>query len=214
MIQSENGNGRLIEVAVIVGLAGTAIWTLGIPPDAKAIDGSSFFALHHPLPFLLAFARIHGSQLLVHPVRAWLASIVKERPGRSFTELRLLGARRTGKALPAGTLTHHLTKLAAGGFIGSHRDGKYRRFFAADAPTETKIRVRVLESPPAAEIIAVVAAVPGINQKQLLARLDAKLRVTRSGLIYHLELLRAKGILTWRRVGRTNEYAVTLETPI
>lgn len=148
------------------------------------------------------FSRIGSGEVLDHPMRAQIASLVEAEPGIHFQEIvRRLDAGR-------GTTEHHLRKLlsanvvsaqVAQGFTCYFPKGKVDRHLMAAAP--------VLKSDGARQVLQCIQEQPG------RAALDVAgvTGLTPSTVNYHLKRLVASGLVSNERRGR---YLLLTPTPL
>jgi predicted transcriptional regulator len=145
------------------------------------------------------FSRIGNGQVLEHPLRAQISSLVEAEPGIHFQELvRRLDAGR-------GTMEHHLRKLVAAnvltmqvsqGFTCFFPKGKVDRHLMAAAP--------VLKSGGARQVLQCIQEQPGRAAQDVAAATG----LTPSTVNYHLKRLAQSGLVSSERSGR-----FTLLTP-
>ncbi|MEK6974851.1 MAG: winged helix-turn-helix transcriptional regulator [Candidatus Thermoplasmatota archaeon] len=145
------------------------------------------------------FSRIGNSEVLDHPLRAQIATLVEAEPGIHFQELvRRLDAGR-------GTMEHHLRKLVAAnvvsaqatqGFTCYFPKGKVDRHLMAAAP--------VLKSDGARQVLQCIQEQPGRAAQDVAAVTG----LTPSTVNYHLKRLAQSGLVSSARSGR-----FTLLTP-
>lgn len=139
------------------------------------------------------FSRIGNGQVLEHPLRAQITSLVESEPGIHFQELvRRLDAGR-------GTMEHHLRKLVAAnvltmqvsqGFTCFFPKGKVDRHLMAAAP--------VLKSEGARQVLQCIQEQPGRAAQDVAAAIG----LTPSTVNYHLKRLQQSGLVSAERSGR------------
>lgn len=171
--------------AALVGLVAYVLW-----PFLKALPGVGAVGL---------FSRIGPDEVMDHPLRSQIVSLVEAEPGLHFQEL----ARRleTGR----GTLEHHLRKLVAADIVSAQASqgftcyfpkGKVDRRIMAAAP--------VLKSGGARLVLQAISNEPGRAAQDIAATTG----LTPSTVNYHLKRLGAVGLVDTVRRGR-----FTLLTP-
>jgi DNA-binding transcriptional ArsR family regulator len=172
--------------AALVGLVAYVLW-----PALKSVPGLGAMGL---------FSRIGPDEVLDHPLRAQIVSLVESEPGLHFQEL----ARRleTGR----GTLEHHLRKLvdanlvvpqSSRGFTCYFPKGKVDRHLMAAAP--------VLKSTGARQVLQAINSGPN-RAAQDIAETTG---FTPSTVNYHLKRLVGAGLVLSQRVGRFTLLAPT-----
>jgi predicted transcriptional regulator len=133
------------------------------------------------IPIVL-YSRIHRDKVLDHFVRGQIYGHIKTNPGATFTEIgEVLGVSN-------GVLTHHLYTLERMEFVRSEREGRWKRFYARDAP---KTRQGVLVSTLQKEILEIIRGEPGISQSDLAERLGTK----RQNVNYNVQKLVHTGLV-------------------
>lgn len=138
------------------------------------------------------YARVHGDDVLEHPARAELYSLVQANPGLHFMEL-------CGKVdFGASTLNHHLRVLERNQFVSRVRDGRYCRFFDQRAglySRERKHAASVLRNDATAAIVAHIIQHPGIAQRDLADHFG----IAPSTVSWHIDRLQREGLVQKQR---------------
>lgn len=146
-----------------------------------------------------AFSRIHGDELLDHPVRASVLDAVRSRPGATVQDV----GHSVGVAW--GTAAYHLQRLERARVVVSEREGRDRRFWDIEDPlARTRKRTAPLRGPPQ-KIAAAVRTQPGLCQKDLCERLGVRPSVASR----HLSRLVDAGLVDVRQDGRQRRYRPT-----
>ena len=133
------------------------------------------------------FSRIRDDELLRNPSRRLLRDLVAENPGIHHQEL----VRRLGKG--KGGAEHHLRKLVDGGVLVSRQSPGYTCYWVAGGATRASVAAApALKSPVAQGIVRLRLQSPGISS----AAMARALGVRPATISYHVERLRAAGVLT------------------
>lgn len=137
--------------------------------------------------------------LLEHPFRHRLFARIQEVPG--IHQRRL--ARELGCSI--SNVEHHLRVLSTAGLVQSNRVGKRRAFFVSDeVELSEQDFLYFLRNRPARRILLALMA----NAQATLSELCAVVRVTPSTVLYHLQKLRAAGIVQGTPRGRSTVYGL------
>lgn len=173
------------------GAAGVAVATGFLVYLWPALKGLPFFGL---------FSRLRRPELLGHPSRKKTMDVIEADPGIHFQEI----LRRTG--LSNGNLVHHLRKLHQAGMVSEAKTGGYTCYFAArHADRRTMKAAPVLRSDAARSMLDAINDHPGVNAKDLAARLG----LGSSTVHYHLKRLEAVGLTQAKKEGRTMAFFPT-----
>jgi predicted transcriptional regulator len=115
-------------------------------------------------------------------IKGSIRGYIVGNPGDNYSTIKRM------LELPNGTLTYYLKVLEREGFIRSERDGFLKRFY----PVGLKIKKEVLElTDTQVDIYNIIKEVPGIYQKDILARL----KISQQNLSYHIQLMVKSRIL-------------------
>jgi predicted transcriptional regulator len=176
------------------GLASTAA---GVSAVALLAGALAYYWPTMKYGFAALYTRIPRDAVLAHETRERIYKLVRDQPGIHVYEV----CDRLG--LGWGTAVHHLKILQDQGMLTSHRDGRYRRFFlVGDDRISYREAVGVLRHPTSRRIAQVVASRPGLIQKDVCAALG----LSTSLVAWHLGRLKAAGVVSAERRGRTIEY--------
>ncbi|HLE96665.1 MAG TPA: helix-turn-helix domain-containing protein [Candidatus Thermoplasmatota archaeon] len=150
-------------------------------------------------PAVAAWTRLGPSDVVRHPTRARLLTLVRERPGAPTADLVIAAS------LNEATALHHLETLERARFVKSLRVGRDRLWFEAGAERPDAPTLAALHAPTRRELLDAVHRRPGVTQ----ADLARELGLTRATLSHHVRHLRDAGLLQARRDGlRIRLYAV------
>ena len=130
------------------------------------------------------YLRIPEPDVLNCTLRSDIRTIVNDRPGATFTEIR----EAVGAA--TGTVQHHLRVLVRGGVLRRVRTGKYTRYYPANH--------RVLALGPSEEAVVNNLHLEGSATK---AELADRLGMSRQLVHYHVERMAEKGLVEVDRDG-------------
>jgi DNA-binding MarR family transcriptional regulator len=142
------------------------------------------------------YLRIPEPDVLNCTLRSDIRSIVSERPGATFTEIR----EAVGAA--TGTVQHHLRVLVRGGVLRRVRTGKYTRYYPANS--------RVLALSPSEEAVVNHLDREGPSTKAELAN---RLGMSRQLVHYHVERMEGKGLVQVDRDGPAPVVHLNLTIP-
>ncbi len=143
------------------------------------------------------YARFTGAGVMDHDARDRAFAFVRAHPGATVQAVA------EGLAIAWSTAAYHLRVLEREGFLAGERRGRHRRFFAAGEPAAREA-LDVADHPTARRILRAVADSPGLAQKDLAAIAG----ITPSTAAWHLERLRAAGLLVAERDWRSRRYRV------
>lgn len=126
------------------------------------------------------------ARLLQHPRRARIMNFIGNYPG---TNLRAIG---DALSIPRNPTTHHVQVLERAGLVRSRRHGFHRHVYPRGhdgAPLD-----------PCGLILRLVESHPGIYQVQIRKQLDISPQLAS----HHVQKLRAAGLVTVERAGKSN----------
>lgn len=139
------------------------------------------------------FSRIHGPDLLEHPLRKSLHQAIEAQPGIHLKAL----ARTIGR--PRSTVEHHVRKLVAGGLVTQHQLNGYGCLFAKGQVDRREQAVAgALKSDAARRVLAAVVGSPGASGREVAAAAG----LTPTLVSYHVHNLQKAGLLEGQRDGR------------
>lgn len=137
--------------------------------------------------------------------RREIFTYIEKNPGAHFSKIR----RDLGYA--PGTFQHHLSVLESEGWITSHKESRYKRYFVNGnryqkliAGYTYKQRFAALANETTRSFVTYLKDHPGATQKQVAARLN----IHASTVNWHAKRLQQAGILEPRRVGKEVQYHV------
>ncbi|MDD4308375.1 MAG: winged helix-turn-helix transcriptional regulator [Thermoplasmata archaeon] len=147
--------------------------------------------------FLPLYSRLKRDDLLDHFVRGQIYGYIMSHPGEHYNHIK------QKLEVTNGTLSHHLRALEFQGYIVSHRDGTYKRFY----PTEVKIpRTKGIKlSDLQIGIVDAIRQSPGLSQKDIAKREG----ISQQSVSYNLSLLERMGILNSARDGVRKKYFIS-----
>jgi len=147
--------------------------------------------------------RIYKKNVLDHPERAAVYAAIVARPGIDLAGIA------AELSMNRETLRYHLDQLESNTRIVVMRDHGIIRYYENHGrytPAERRV-LRHLWNPTAKQILALVAANPGITQKELCARLA----VTAPTVRWYMQRFRTDGLVTDRHEGKYTRYTVVPE---
>jgi predicted transcriptional regulator len=143
--------------------------------------------------FLPLYSKLRKEKLLDQFTRGKIVGYILANPGEHYNSIK--------KTLDIsnGSFVYHLNLLEAEGFIKSHRDGIYKRYYPAN--------MRIIEQTNTLNksqslIMEVVGENPGISQKDIAAFLG----ISPSTINYHVEKLIQMGLMEKERKGMSVRY--------
>lgn len=188
-IQVNSGRARLDETPIDAAILGS---TAAVTVAAVGI-GVVLVKLLGPL-----FTRIRSVEATHHPSRKLLLDTIAANPGISFSGL----VRAT--QLPNGTARHHLNVLSNLGLIETRTIGPTLCHFPIGTDRSAWESLAVLQDLTSRQLCALVAQIPGVNQRALIAGVSNG--VPRSSVQFKLRRLVKAEVLTAHRVGRRSHY--------
>lgn len=149
---------------------------------------------------LSLFSRVHGEQLLEHPVRGDMMQIIQDRPGIHYQAL----VRELGKG--RGVVEHHMRKLQQSGFVVAHKTDGVSCFFPKGAvDRHIMATMPALKSPTAQDILRAIVAQPGTTAGAIAQQLG----IAPSTISHHLRRLEGVGLIDRTRNGQQTQVLPT-----
>jgi predicted transcriptional regulator len=150
--------------------------------------------------FLPLYSRIKKDEMLDHFVRGQIYGYIMSHPGEHYNHIK------HKLEVTNGTLSHHLRALEFQGYIKSHRDGTYKRFYPTDMkiPRTKGIKLSDLQLC----IVDAIRQSPGISQKEIAAREG----ISQQSVSYNLSVLERMGILDSYREGIRKNYYISSDS--
>jgi len=175
------------------------------PPVPKAVYALSILLFGSLLAVFGLFARIDESRVF-DGLRKNIYEYIKLHPGEHLSRIM-----RTFKMSPS-SVTHHLGVLEKTGYILSHKDDRYRRYYVNGNGYKSYINgedykpvISVLKNSTSKKIAKFLLSNRKANQK-LLAK---KLCIHPSTVNWHAKRLRNVGLLSRRRKGKELYYTIS-----
>jgi len=149
----------------------------------------AFKALVFPL-----YSRLKKEEVLDHFVRGQIYGYIVSHPGQHYNSMR------QDLKVTNGTLSHHLRTLEMMGFIKSHRDGVFKRFYPVEVsvPQDRGVKLSDLQ----ASILEMIRPGSGPTQADIAGRLA----VTQQTVSYNLRTLSREGAIRMEKDGRNTRY--------
>ncbi len=143
------------------------------------------------------YSRLKKDELLEHFVRGQIYGRIMSHPGEHYNHIK----QKLG--VTNGTLSHHLRTLELQGYIKSHRDGTYKRFYpmGMKIPRKKGIQLSDLQM----GIVDAIRQSPGISQKDI-ASIEG---ISQQSVSYNLAILERMGILDTVRDGAKKKYFIS-----
>lgn len=149
--------------------------------------------------FIPLYSRVKKEEVLDHFVRGQIYGYIMSHPGSHYNAIK------QELKVTNGTLSHHLRTLEIQGFVKSHRDGTYKRFYPMGAkhPDNKGIRLSDLQL----SIIDTLRQTMGMTQSEIAATLG----MSQQSISYNLNILVRKDILRYERNGVKKHYFIAEE---
>jgi len=183
----------LIALAVsIVSISAIIIAALVITSLSEATKYSIMAFILVPL-----YTRLKKEEMLDNYTRGEIRGYIVANPGAHYSRIK------RDLSLNNGTLIYHLSTLEREGFIYSHRDDYYRRFYPRGRKPRPGANLTTVQE----TIIETLLDNPGLGAEDLALRLNKSRKVTN----YHLVWLRRWGLIEAKDDGRKKTYTVLYE---
>ena len=183
----------LIAIAVsIVSICVIIIAALVITSLSEATKYSIMAFILVPL-----YTRLKKEEMLDNYTRGEIRGYIVANPGAHYSRIK------RDLSLNNGTLIYHLSTLEREGFIYSHRDDYYRRFYPRGRKPRPGANLTTVQE----TIIETLLDNPGLGAEDLALRLNKSRKVTN----YHLVWLRRWGLIEAKDDGRKKTYTVLYE---
>lgn len=147
------------------------------------------------------YSRVKKEEVLDHFVRGQIYGYIMSHPGQHYNaikqELRVTN----------GTLSHHLKTLEMQGFIKSHRDGTYKRFYPVGATLAKNKGIRL--SDLQLGILDNLRQSPGMTQSEVAKAMG----MSQQSVSYNLNILCRNDIIRFERSGVRKHYYINEEAP-
>jgi DNA-binding transcriptional ArsR family regulator len=125
--------------------------------------------------FLPLYTRLKREAVLDNETRGMIRGYIIANPGDHYNSIK------SALGLNNGTLAHHLHILEREMFVKSIRDGRYRRFFPAEARVTNGAHLTKIQE----LIVDIIRENPGRTQKEIARRIG----VTQPAVSYHVNKL-------------------------
>ncbi len=146
------------------------------------------------------YSRVKKEEVLDHFVRGQIYGYIMSHPGQHYNAIK------NELKVTNGTLSHHLKTLEIQGFIKSHRDGTYKRFYPMGAKLSKRKGIRL--SDLQLGILDNLRQSPGMTQSQVAAAMG----MSQQSISYNLNLLVRNDITRYERSGVRKHYYINDET--
>lgn len=146
------------------------------------------------------YSRLKKDELLEHFVRGQIYGHIMSHPGEHYNHIK----QKLG--VTNGTLSHHLRTLELQGYIKSHRDGTYKRFYPTGMTIPRKKGIQL--SDLQIGIVDAIRQSPGISQKDIAQREG----ISQQSVSYNLAILERMGILDSIRDGVRKKYFISSDS--
>ncbi len=145
------------------------------------------------------YTRVRREDVLDHFVRGQIFGHIMSHPGAHYNAIK--------QALKVnnGTLSHHLKTLEMQGYLKSHRDGTYKRFYPTgqQIPRTKGIQLSDLQMC----ILDAIKKVPGLTQKDIALEQN----ISQQSVSYNIRALVRVGALASKRDGVRMRYFIDQE---
>jgi len=185
--------------SVIIALAVSIVSISGIIISALVIASLSEATKYSIMALILVplYTRLKKEEMLDNYTRGEIRGYIVANPGAHYSRIK------RDLSLNNGTLIYHLTTLEREGFIYSHRDDYYRRFYPRGRKPRPGANLTTVQE----TIIETLLDNPGLSAEDLALRLNKSRKVTN----YHLVWLRRWGLIEAKDDGRKKTYTVIYE---
>jgi predicted transcriptional regulator len=143
------------------------------------------------------YTRLKKEEMLDNYTRGEIRGYIVANPGAHYSRIK------RDLNLNNGTLIYHLSTLEREGFVYSHRDDYYRRFYPRGRKPRPGPNLTTVQE----SIIEILLDNPGLTTEDIAQKLDKSRKVTN----YHLVWLRRSGLIEAKDDGRRKTYTVIYE---
>lgn len=203
----QSGSGQTFEFDAPLWAWSTGLTVLvvaGATAASKAGASTSVFSwklLRYlaSLPLLGGFSRLTSQDVLAHPSREAIMSVVEREPGLTIQVL----ADRTGIA--RSTLAHHLRHLESHEKLRVQTEGRHAHVFpttGAYIGDEERAKLRLLQKPETGAVARLIEERPGLTQREVAAEMG----LSPATVCWHTKRLVEAGLVSAHRQGRTVQY--------
>ncbi len=151
------------------------------------------------LVFIPLYSRVKKEEVLDHFVRGQIYGHIISHPGSHYNAIK------QELKVTNGTLSHHLRTLEMQGFVKSHRDGTYKRFYPMGVKHSKNKGIRL--SDLQLSIIDCLRQAEGMTQSEIALGLG----MSQQSISYNLNILVRKDILRFERSGVKKHYFINDE---
>ena len=183
----------LIAITAIIVVMSTIIITILV---VASLSEATKFSI---MSFILVplYSRLKKEEMLDNYTRGEIRGYIVANPGAHYSRIK------RDLDLNNGTLIYHLTTLEREGFIYSHRDDYYRRFYPRGRKPRPGPNLTTVQE----TIIEMLLENPGLSSEEVAVRLNKSRKVVN----YHLVWLRRWGQVEAKDDGRRKTYSVIFE---
>ncbi len=178
--------------AIIVVISSIIIAALVIASLSEATKYSIMAFILVPL-----YTRLKKEEMLDNYTRGEIRGYIVANPGTHYSRIK------RDLNLNNGTLIYHLSTLEREGFVYSHRDDYYRRFYPRGRKPRPGPNLTTVQE----SIIEILLDNPGLTTEDIAKHLNKSRKVTN----YHLVWLRRSGLIEAKDDGRRKTYTVIYE---
>jgi len=184
---------------VLIAIMASIVVICSIIISALVITSLSEATKYSIMAFILVplYTRLKKEEMLDNYTRGEIRGYIVANPGAHYSRIK------RDLSLNNGTLIYHLSTLEREGFIYSHRDDYYRRFYPRGRKPRPGANLTTVQE----TIIETLLDSPGLSAEELAPRLNKSRKVTN----YHLVWLRRWGLVEAKDDGRRKTYTVIYE---
>jgi predicted transcriptional regulator len=146
------------------------------------------------------YTRLKKEEMLDNYTRGEIRGYIVANPGAHYSRIK------RDLNLNNGTLIYHLSTLEREGFVYSHRDDYYRRFYPRGRKPRPGPNLTTVQE----SIIEILLDNPGLTTEDIAGKLNKSRKVTN----YHLVWLRRSGLIEAKDDGRRKTYTVIYEDDV
>ena len=150
--------------------------------------------------FIPLYSRVKKEEVLDHFVRGQIYGYIMSHPGQHYNAIK------QELKVTNGTLSHHLKTLEIQGFIKSHRDGTYKRFYPMGSSHSKKKGIRL--SDLQLSILDNLRQAPGLTQSEIAKSIG----MSQQSISYNISILYRNEIIHYERNGVRKHYYINEDT--
>ena len=147
------------------------------------------------------YSRVKKEEVLDHFVRGQIYGYIMSHPGQHYNAIK------QELKVTNGTLSHHLKTLEKQGFVKSHRDGTYKRFYPMGTTLSKNKGIRL--SDLQISILDNLRQTPGMTQSEVAKTIG----MSQQSISYNISILCRNDIIRYERNGVRKHYYINEDVP-